>query len=299
MTRVGASWVRSRRERAWLMVGALLLAGCGTASGPGDGPADGDLPTWTAQDPDLLLTGHGLVLQEDGRPPELCVGGVAESYPPQCGGPELVGFSWDDVPEHEESAGVTWGPATVVGTFDGHRLHLTQPASPEPPEDGTAPDGTDFPQLCEDPFRGGDEDWRQDPGAQQAMDALGRELESLDGYVTSWVSDGRDMYNVVVTDDPEVAHRQLREVWPGGLCVEQRDLPTQQQVRTAQERVNQIREEIGLLSSGGGGGDGLLHVGVLVADEPTVARVHQVVGPQLSPDQVVVEGALRPVSDGR
>lgn len=309
---------REASRLPWLpaLAVALTVAACGTASDPdsdpaGDGPvsdahsgsgsgaAGDDLPSWSAQDPELLLTGHGLVLQQDGEPPELCVGGVAESYPPQCGGPELVGFDWADAPEHESASGVTWGPATVVGTFDGERFHLTEPVSQEPPEGWEEPDETGFPQLCEDPFRGGDEDWRRSPDAEQAMADLGRELEALDGYVTSWVSNGRDLYNVVVTGDPEAAHRQLREVWPGGLCVEQRDLPTQQQLRAAQEELQAVSDDLGVLSIGGGGVDGLLHVGVLVADEPTVAAVHEAVAPHLSPEHVVVEGALRPVTGER
>lgn len=302
---------------ALAVAGALALAGCGTASEPGTDPggdapvsdtgpgggttatAGAGLPSWSARDPDLLLTGHGLVLQQEGQPPELCVGGVAESYPPQCGGPELVGFEWADAPEHESASGVTWGHATVVGTFDGARFRLTEPASQEPPESRGEPDQTGFPQLCDDPFRDGDEDWRGGPGAEQAMADLGRELEALDGYVTSWVSNGHDLYNVVVTGDPESAHRQLREVWAGGLCVEQRDLPTQQQLRAGQAELQAVSDDLGVLSSGGGGADGLLHVGVLVADGPTVAAVREAVAPHLSPEHVVVEGALRPVTGER
>lgn len=316
--------VRSRGRppgtaRPAVLAAAVLLAGCGAATGPaggtadpdeqvrdsgssggGAGTVDGSLPGWNAQDPDLLLTGHGLVLQQDGQPPQLCVGGVAESYPPQCGGPELVGFAWEDAPEHESAAGVTWGAATVVGTFDGERFHLSEPLTQQPPEGWGEPGDAEFPQLCDDPYRGGEESWREDrEAAEQASHALGRELQALDGYVTAWVSNGSDLYNVIVTADPEAAHRQLREVWPGGLCVEQRDLPTQQQLQAAQAALDAVRDETGLLSSGGGGADGLLHVGVLVADAATVAAVQQAVAPHLSPEHVVVEGALRPVTDER
>jgi hypothetical protein len=32
----------------------------------------------------------------DTETPEVCLGPVAESYPPQCNGPELVGWEWGD-----------------------------------------------------------------------------------------------------------------------------------------------------------------------------------------------------------
>lgn len=43
-----------------------------------------------------------------GTGPEFCVGSVATSLPPQCGGPELVGWTW---PKHgvERRTGTTWG----------------------------------------------------------------------------------------------------------------------------------------------------------------------------------------------
>ncbi|MBG6189336.1 hypothetical protein IWX64_000256 [Arthrobacter sp. CAN_A212] len=62
---------------------------------------------------------QGAVLQQGEAPPQLCLGGVAESYPPQCSGPELLGWDWLAVEQSETAAGVTWGTYAVQGTWDG------------------------------------------------------------------------------------------------------------------------------------------------------------------------------------
>lgn len=289
-----------------LLAAALPLAGCGSVSGPGGT----DATATTA--PDLLdiveegeeLVAHGMIMQATpDAPVEICVGGIADSLPPQCGGPQLKGdFSWDDV-SPERAAGVTWAERIwAVGTYDpadgaDGSFTLTRPVSTEPPQEYTPPaeDGTPFPQLCEDPFRGGQEGYA-DLAAQEDLQAG---LEGLDGYVTSWVSDGSSLFNVVVTEDtdPEEVHARLREVWRGGLCVEARDLPSQEDLRAAQEALSPRFTELGLLHSGWGV-SGLLEVGVVVTDRATVDAVHDTVSPWLAPGQVVISGALQPLRSG-
>ncbi|GAA5167638.1 hypothetical protein [Ornithinimicrobium tianjinense] len=287
---------------AGLTVVPLLLAACGTAT-------DAGAPTSTAEDVQIVepgeeLVGHGMLMQSSADAPvEICVGGVAESLPPQCGGPVLRGaFSWEEL-QPERAAGVTWADGVwVVGTYDaeageGGTFTLTRPVSTEPPE-GFArptPEQSAFPQLCDDPFRGGQEGYA-DPADQEE---LGRALQDLDGYVTSWVSDGSSMFNVVVTSDTdaEETHGRLREVWKGGLCVESRDLPPEQDVRAAQDALAKRFSELGLLGAGSGV-SGLLDVGVVVTDRQTVDAVRETVAPWLTPDQVVITGALRPLDNG-
>lgn len=312
---------------------SVLLAGCGStvaglgASGsvaePPDDAVAASTPTAQAtgapaaegpavadpvlSDPDAVLTGQGLILQKDGQPPMACLGGVDESYPPQCSGPELVGLDWADVPQTETASGVTWGDARVVGTYDGQTFTLTEPPSemriPVEPESGTGADP--HPQLCDDPFRGGDEQAVADPDVADPMEGkLTRMVGSYEGYVGSWVSTdltGEQLdadtphaytYHVLVTGDPEQAHADFREVWPGGLCVEQRDVPTQQQVRQAQEALNLagIRD----IYSSGGSGEGRLQVAVLLADQQTVVAIHRAVEPWLTPGQVDIGSSLVP-----
>src|SRR5690606_38186189 len=110
----------------------------------------------------------------------------------------------------------------AVGTYDpdtGEQgsFTLTRPVSAEPPEGYVMPAGEDvsFLQLCEDPYVDGDASASGDLAAQERLAAA---LEDLDGYVTSWVSDGSSLYNVVVTTgtDVDAAFTGLRQVWKGG-----------------------------------------------------------------------------------
>ena len=96
----------------------ILLAGCATTTAPGsDGPGSSvDLDAIPA--PGEVI-GQGTVLQKDGEDAQLCLGAVAESYPPQCTGEKLAGWDWDAVDGEESASGVTWGAYAVTGTWDG------------------------------------------------------------------------------------------------------------------------------------------------------------------------------------
>ena len=113
--------------------------------------------------------------------------------------------------------------------------------------------------------------------------------------MTSWVSDGSSLFNVVVTTDPQAAFAELRTVWKGGLCVEQRDLPRRSQLLAAQDALSERFQELGLLSAGAGGVSGLLEVEVLLTDRATVDAVLETVSPWLDPQDVTITGALRPL----
>ena len=68
---------------------------------------------------DHAQPGHG-----DGhrQSPELCLGPIAESYPPQCGGPALVGWDWADHENTFEQQGdVRWGTYLVTGPGTARR----------------------------------------------------------------------------------------------------------------------------------------------------------------------------------
>jgi hypothetical protein len=114
-----------------LAVFALILVGCAGSpiniqpAGPGDRVADGNGIAAAGE-----VSGQGTVLQIEGQTPQLCLGAVAESYPPQCGGPEILEWDWDAADLEETASGVTWGTYAVVGTWDGTRFTLTQPAIP-------------------------------------------------------------------------------------------------------------------------------------------------------------------------
>lgn len=288
-----------------------LMAGCGTATPPSaSGPvAPTSTGTTTATpapdqarvaDPGDLLVGSGMLMQRSANGPvELCVGGVAESYPPQCGGPRIVGdVDWDAL-EPERASGVTWTNDVVwaVGRLDpdageSGTFTLERPLSLTPPKGFPLPTPAPvtFPQLCDDPYAGGG---RRGGGSPDAQNALGERLTSLDGYIGSWVSDGSSLYNVLVTGDADAAHAALRKVWKGGLCVEQRDLPTEADVRAAQEALGTKVE--GLLGSGGDVTQGKLDVHVTVLDSRTRDLVIATVSPWLQPDDVRITSTFQPL----
>ena len=70
--------------------------------------------------------GQGTVMDAAGRA-ELCLGPVAESYPPQCSGIPLDGWTWEGIEGGETSGDVRWGAYAVQGTYDGESLTVTAP----------------------------------------------------------------------------------------------------------------------------------------------------------------------------
>ncbi len=102
-----------------------LLAAC--ATGPGDAPTTSQ----PAQPPaDVIaapgeVVGQGTVIQTGNTAPQFCLGAVMESFPPQCSGPELVGWNWDAVDGEETAGDVTFGAYAVWGAWDGVELTVT------------------------------------------------------------------------------------------------------------------------------------------------------------------------------
>lgn len=58
---------------------------------------------------------------------QLCLGAVAESYPPQCSGIPLSNWTWEGVDGAENAGGTTWGAYAVQGTYDGEEFTVTEP----------------------------------------------------------------------------------------------------------------------------------------------------------------------------
>ncbi|SBS70929.1 hypothetical protein [uncultured Microbacterium sp.] len=129
-----------------LGVAALLsMSACATSSpsaGSSDAPVGHSLGSLWPAPPEGEVVGQGTVMDVDGTA-ELCVGAVMESYPPQCDGIPLKGWSWDGVDGSEAEGDVRWGTYAVQGTYDGEVLTVTQPPimlalyDPMMPEDPT------------------------------------------------------------------------------------------------------------------------------------------------------------------
>ncbi|GAB3022754.1 hypothetical protein GCM10011376_28410 [Nocardioides flavus (ex Wang et al. 2016)] len=171
------------------------------------GPAGAPTPV-----PEGEVRTQGLVMVlDDGDGPELCLGPVAESYPPQCGGPALVDFDWGDVGS-EQASGVRWGSYALTGTYDGTTFTVTDAipaalydvmAEPEPEPLAAACDDA----TTTDTSRATPED----------MDATLAAASALPTYATAWLTG--NTINVAVTGDPEAAEAELRRTWGGMLCV--------------------------------------------------------------------------------
>lgn len=104
----------------------VLLAGCSSTTPGSDGvPLPDPHPA-----ADRLVLGQGTVIQAGDDDPQLCLGPVAESYPPQCSGPVIDGWDWDAVELKETSGDTTWGAYAVIGLWNGERFSLEEPPIP-------------------------------------------------------------------------------------------------------------------------------------------------------------------------
>lgn len=217
------------------------LTGCGEkTSGAGT-------PAVPAASPTAYLPADGPVravatVLDDGDGPVLCLGGIADSLPPQCDGPPVGGWDWTEHPEHESADGVSWGEFVVVGGWDGTSFAATE-ARPATEADWRSGDENPLSTPCEEPVGG----WVVvDPATtdQAARNAVGRVAEKLPDYGLLWVDQsinprwkdyvGGDyslevqqalndpaltIVNVGVTGDLATAEAELRKVWGGPLCV--------------------------------------------------------------------------------
>ena len=247
----------------------LVLAACGSEqgstvtdpAGEASAPASSGatMPTSVAAD-DVEVIGVGTVL--DAGRPELCLGPVAESYPPQCSGILVEGWDWRQVRGTFESSGETrWGGYAVTGTYDGTTLTLTQEPVSSALYDPAAPEVDPLVTRCPEPEGG----WQVvDRGAvrYEDQDAALSAAMQLPGYAGSFVDQAQllqqpdssiapadasqTIVNVLVTEDAAGAEKILRGIWGGALCVAMAEHPEQELI-AIQDGLQNLP---GLLSSG-------------------------------------------------
>jgi len=242
---------------------AVLLAGCGnavslatvlsstgTASPVSSTPPAASTatpPTGTAS-PDLSDSGLvddayrgryravGTVLEAAGKGPQLCLGAIAASLPPQCSGPDVVGWSWQTV-RHDEQGGTRWGSFVVVGQYDGTSFTLTEPATVPGAHDTQPVDQPRLDTPCPTPAGGWhppDPATATEPAFETASQLAGRQP----GFGALWIDqqgaldDGSTagatavandpthfVLNITTTGDVPAMERVLRTVWGGSLCI--------------------------------------------------------------------------------
>ncbi|MBD0292472.1 MAG: hypothetical protein ICV70_02710 [Jiangellaceae bacterium] len=211
----------------------LALAGCGEERSAMTDAAPTDHGT--------RYTATAIVLESTDHGPQLCLGGVATSFPPQCGGPDIVGWDWASVDGEESHNGTTWGEYTVLGTYDGESFTLAEPPTPTGRGDQDLPGQPDvdrFVTPCEPPPGG----WTAVADAATATDtALQATIayaQSQPDYAGLWLDQsinpavtagpvdeaaGNDparlILNVKFTGHLDRHRQELRAIWDGALCV--------------------------------------------------------------------------------
>lgn len=117
-------------------------ASASPSASPSSTPDDGRPTEIPAADGPVATRTIVTVIDTGDGPPELCLGAVAESDPPQCDGPQLRGWDWSDHDGlYEQTGDVRWGQFVVTGTFDGSAMTVIKAMSaalndPAAPSDG-------------------------------------------------------------------------------------------------------------------------------------------------------------------
>lgn len=290
-----------RRTALCLAAGALLVAGCAEQLNRGGAPvADQPAPTLVAASYDGRFRTFATVLESPEHGPQLCHA-VDDSYPPQCGGPDVAGWDWAAV-EHESANGTHWGGYVLVGTFDGETYTLTEPATVD---DGTVErpqsQQADFETPCPEPADG----WQPVDPQQATEDTLQQAIgvaQAADGFGGLWVDQRmgdsepteeiandpqRLVLNVTTTGDVAALQNTVREVWGGSLCVS----PAVRDEAALLEVQTEVTGEPGVMGSYPDTVTGQLAVQVFLA----TAELQRTYDERFGAGTVRLEGALIPI----
>ena len=252
---------------------AFFLAACGAerpSAGGGSTGAKEPPPAVSKQGPGRLYEVNATVLESRTHGPMLCLGGVLESFPPQCGDLRITNWDWHAVDGEETAGGTVWGAYYVVGRYDGETFAVTD-VGPYEAARSAAETNTDFTSPCAAPAGG----WT---GLEQATQEDARPAhayaESQPDYVTSWVTHldpsanefGPVIVNAVFTGGGERHEAELRKIWGGPLCVVERDVPTARELDRIRDEAEASLPELGLrmLWSQGPGIEPVVEIGVVV-----------------------------------
>lgn len=215
------------------LAGALTLGAC--SEEPRAAVVDSRIENLAVDGPERPLapeplgtvrTSEPVTVLDTGDGPQVCVGQLALSMPPQCSGLPLVAWEWGEQ-EHERNGDVRWtGWVVLEGTFDGEVLTVADVL----PAEAAGVSATARETPCPAPEGG----WAVvDPArtTQEALDAVRARVMKREG-TTTWLdlsgasadAPGVDaptegILNVATTDDVSAVERQVRTVWGGKLCV--------------------------------------------------------------------------------
>lgn len=269
----------------------LLLGACGDPpadpADPGSGPGRYEADGTVLESPD-----HGAAL---------CLGGIAESHPPQCSGLPIPNWDWSKVEGEESASGTTWGTFHVVGTYDGTAFTVLEVGVYEPPASASVDFTAPFPEpvggwVAVDLARATDADLRTVMHAAEGEpDSAGFWIDYVD-EPSERTPDGGIIAIAAFTGDLERHELDLRELWGGPLCVTQHERTQAELNRIQEELGGEVGESLGLQTTWSSGNvvDNLVEVGVVVAGDEVVAAVEEGYGA----GAVLLVPALEPVQAG-
>ncbi len=260
-----------------LLAGSLIVAAAGTAVLLAGGGSE------------QRYEANGTVLEVGQNGPQLCLGAIADSLPPQCSGLPLNGWDWDAIDGEESASGTRWKAAYVQGTYEGGAFTLTAPAgefrSPPAPDDSTR-----FRPACENP-----EAVEEGAGINDWTDA---QINDAPGLVATWVTDpgnpewdGPFVGNLVVrpgSADEATAH--VRRSYAGHLCVVERDQRTAKELDADFARLEDVLTQT-ILYGAANHQRGVIEATIVIVDDQARREI------QDAYERGVVEltGALKPI----
>ena len=267
------------------------------------------------------------VLESSDHGPELCLGGMKTSLPPQCGGIGLTNWDWSAIDNVQTANGTTWVDSVfVVGHFDGPEFTIAETHTPTDDDLARLRPTYKQPQTpCPEPAGG----WLAQ-AANAPIDGIevnsrvGEYVASQPDFAALWVdqtinpawndpvamqdptalNDPRKLIVVATfTGDLERHETELRQLWPGALCVGLAAISQHDLDAIAAELFENISNgKLALLngvtldllsfSQSGNGSTGSVKYDVVVADPAAQSYLDETYGP----GRVVLTGALRPVA---
>jgi hypothetical protein len=276
-------------RRIAALVALVLLAGAcddSTSSSAGRDPV-ATTSTTTTMTSVPRYEATATVLEDASHGPQLCLGAILASYPPQCGGPDIVDWNWRGVEGRVHHGDTTWvDDVHVVGTYDkdDDRFRLTEPSSFRPRNAG-APLELDMSPVCAQPtVTIGHTGWPPPP-----------DIVPDDERIANWMSSDPFVLNVIVPPGRAVdAVARIRAVYSGRLCVVERDGPPERERNVISREIGELgkRSPLGrVVSSFMDGMEWYLTVEVVLADREAIAFARQRWG-----NKVRLESALRPAA---
>jgi len=238
---------------------------------------------------DREYAGGGVVVEQAGTAPQLCVGPMPAIRPPTCVGIPVANLDWDRTPGVERDGGVTWATVRVRGTYDGTTLTLTRDPQPFPPPRALPFGFPPEPALCSTPDT---VDPAADRGAWVAAVAGGDPIADAQ---TLWVTrpadspSGTFLVNVVALPGAKDAVVQrMREGWRGSLCVDERVTSNE----AAGDVASRLPAVIGAETFGATSGRSTMVVAFVAVDGP---RAQRAADREFGPGVVDLVPALIPV----